>query len=255
MSSAIWTRDALSSSAAPLAGRGWRAVEAQHRVSTAKLTDTLAEQERLEELIEASKPVIPPECRHLSFLLATPFRYGAPYPTGSRFRRAGLTRGVFYASEIPRTAMIELAFWRLLFFADSPRTPWPDNPGEYTAFAVEFETAQGIDLTRPPLSAHRDVWRDPTDYAPCQALAEDARTAGIEVIRYESARSAAFAVNYALLTCRAFSRSAEVERQTWRIHLGASGVRLFCDMPRVSIDLPPATFAADPRIAAMTWDR
>ena len=52
-----------------------------------KIVDTLAEQARLEELLEHSKPAVPPECRHLHYLLFTPFRYGAPYPRGSRFRR------------------------------------------------------------------------------------------------------------------------------------------------------------------------
>ena len=42
----------------------------------------------LESLIEETKPALPPECRHLHYLLATPFRYGS-YPRGSRFRRAG----------------------------------------------------------------------------------------------------------------------------------------------------------------------
>ena len=76
-----------------MAGVCWRAVEAQHRVSTMKLVDTLAEQSALESLIDATKPPVPPDCRHLHYLLATPFRYGAPYPTGSRFRRAGADAG------------------------------------------------------------------------------------------------------------------------------------------------------------------
>jgi hypothetical protein len=107
----------------------WRLVEAQHYVSTRKLVDSRAEQELLEDLIEETKPAIPNECRHLDFLLATPFRYGSVYPKGSRFRRAGRTLGVFYASEEPSTAVAEMAFYRLLFFAESPRTPWPTNPG------------------------------------------------------------------------------------------------------------------------------
>ena len=53
-------------------------VEAQHVVSTLKVVDTLAEQERLEQLLEESKPPVPPECRRLHYLLCTPFRYGAP---------------------------------------------------------------------------------------------------------------------------------------------------------------------------------
>jgi len=255
MSSPTWTRAALSSEARRVAGTAWRAVEAQHRVSTAKLTANLAEQERLEALIEAAKPTIPPECRHLHYLLSTPFRYGAPYPVGSRFRRAGMTAGVFYGSKLAVTAMTEIAFWRLLFFAESPATPWPKNPGEFTAFAVAFATRRALDLTRAPFAAHRAVWTHPTEYAPCQVLAEEARAAGIEAITYASARTAAPALNHALLTCRVFTKSEEVGRQTWRIHFGATGVRLFCEMPRESHDLPAALFAADPRIAKMRWAR
>src|SRR6266571_6247553 len=99
MPSNTWTRAALSSSARPLSGICWRVVEAQHHVSTLKLVDALDEQELLEDLIEATKQLVLPECRHLHYLLATPFRYGAVYPTGSRFRRAETTEGVFYAAE------------------------------------------------------------------------------------------------------------------------------------------------------------
>ena len=53
--------------------------------ATMKIVDTLAEQSLLEE----TKPPVPPECREFHYLLSTPFRYGAPYPTGSRFRPAG----------------------------------------------------------------------------------------------------------------------------------------------------------------------
>src|SRR5207245_1957253 len=81
--------------------------------------------------------------RHLHYLLFTPFRYGAPYPAGSRFRRAGLTPGVFYGSEDAATAIAEMAFHRLLFFAESPHTPWPQNDVEYTKFRVALKTAAG----------------------------------------------------------------------------------------------------------------
>src|SRR3712207_12047 len=140
MSSSIWTPAELSSDVVRAQGSCWRAVEAQHHVSTAKLTDTAEEQKRLEELLEATKPPVPEECRHLHWLLYTPFRY-ATYPIGSRFRRAGFTPGVLYGADQPGTAMAELAFHRLLFFADSPATPWPENPGEYTTFAAEHLSA------------------------------------------------------------------------------------------------------------------
>ena len=47
MSSRTWTPAALSSEPSAASGRCWRLVEAQHLVSTAKLSDTRAEQERL----------------------------------------------------------------------------------------------------------------------------------------------------------------------------------------------------------------
>jgi hypothetical protein len=46
----------------------WRIVEAQHRVSTLKLVDSLAEQAALEEILEVTKPPLPEECRHLDYL-------------------------------------------------------------------------------------------------------------------------------------------------------------------------------------------
>jgi hypothetical protein len=254
MSSGIWTPAELSSSARPAAGRCWRAVEAQHHVSTAKVTDSAKEQHRLEELIEESKSKIPPECGHLHYLLSTPFRYGAPYPQGSRFRRPGFTPGVFYASETPATAMTELAFWRLLFFADSPDTPWPTNAGEYTAFAVEY-FAREINLTIAPFDRQAALWAHPSDYSACQELADGVRAQAIDIIRYQSARDPGRGLNLAILACRAFTRSEEVGRQTWRIHLSASGCRAFCEMPKIALDFDRGAFSRDPRIAALRWDR
>ena len=255
MSSSISTPAELSSNAFRASGTCWRVIEAQHRVSTMKITDTQAEQELLESLIEASKPSVPPECKGLHYLLATPFRYGAPYPHGSRFRRAGLTPGVFYASKHVETAIAETVFWRLLFYADSPDTPWPSNAGEYTAFAVQYATGRAIDLTRPPLDARRDEWMHPMKLDACQTLAEMAREANVEAIRYASVRDPKHRLNVALLTCRAFSVKQETARQTWRIHLSAGGARTQCEMPRRSIDFDRKAFAADPRIAKMAWER
>jgi len=255
MSSPTWTPAALSSEAVAIEGRCWRLVEAQHRVSTLKLVDDLDEQALLEALIEETKPPLPPECAGLDYLLATPFRYGAAYPVGSRFRRAGRTAGVFYAAEAAATAVAEMAFYRLLFFAESPATPWPGDAADYTAFAADFRAARAVDLTRPPFDADRAAWTHPTDYAACQALAEAARAAGAEAIRYESVRDPAHGANLALLTCRAFAAPRPVERQTWRMRLGRTGVQAICEFPEARIGFGRAAFAADPRIAAMQWQR
>ena len=222
-----------------------------------KLVDTLEEQATLEELLERTKPPIPADCRRLHYLLFTPFRYGAPYPLGSRFRRAGFTPGVFYASETAQTAIAEMSFHRLLFYADSPGTPWPQDAGEYTVFNVLYASKAVLDLTAAPLNRDRRTWTDATDYAACQALADHARVAGLDVLRYQSARDPdpAGGVNVALLSCTAFTSRSPRSRQTWRLYLSASGVRAICDDPRQRLGFDRDAFAADPRIAALEWQR
>ena len=217
------------------------------------LVDTLEEQALLEQVLDESKPAVPEECRGLHYLLFTPFRYGTWYPLGSRFRRAGLTPGVFYASLRIATAVAEMAFWRLLFYAESPETPWPVNAGEYTAFAVRFSTGKALDLTRPPLNRDAAKWTHPTDYTPCQALSEAARAAGVQAVKYQSARAPG--VSVALLTCSAFASRAPEETRRWRIHVGATGARAICEFPDERLAFDRAAFARDPRIASIRWDR
>jgi hypothetical protein len=255
MSLPTWTAGALSSEAIRLEGKVWRLVEAQHRVSTLKLVDTLDEQALLEELVEETKPAIPAECRHLDYLLATPFRYGSVYPYGSRFRRAGRTRGVFYAAEQVATAVAEMAFYRLLFFADSPDTPWPTDAAEYTAFSAAIRTDEGIDLTKPPLSRDSAHWTALIDYEACQALADASREAELRAIRYQSVRDPAKRANVAVLSCLAFAKPRPVDRQTWRIRLSASGVQAICEFPRQRVGFGRVDLAGDPRIAGLRWER
>lgn len=251
MSSPIWTPGALASEARAYGHRVWRLVEAQHRVSTLKLVDTLDEQALLEDLVEATKPAVPPEARGLDYLLATPFRYDAPYPVGSRFRRAGRTPGVFYAAETPETALAEMAFYRLLFFAESPGTPFPRGVSDYTAFSAAVETPLALDLMAPPLVRDQAHWCALTDYAACQSLAEAARDAQIAVIRYQSVRDPGQGANVAVLTPRAFAAPGPVERQTWRLRISASGVLAVCDFPEARRAFPVTAFAADPRLAPL----
>jgi len=255
MSSSTWTPAALSSEARALSGICWRVVEAQHHVSTLKLTDSVDEQKVLEDLIEATKPAMPPECRHLHYLLATPFRYGAAYPAGSRFRRAEPTEGVFYASESPETAVAEIAIHRLLFFAESPATPWPANPAEYTAFSARYATRRAIDLTKGKLAANRSAWLHATDYRPCQDLADAARAAKIQLIRYASVRDPRRGTNIALLTGRAFAKSLPLAQQTWRIRLSEAGAQAIREAPKAGMTFDRAAFAGDLRMAEMRWER
>ena len=148
-----------------------------------------------------------------------------------------------------------MAFHRLLFFAESPPTPWPANAGEFTAFAVEVRTRFAVDLTRPPFDAHRSAWADCTDYEPCQTLAEHARAASVEVIRYQSARDPGRGINLAVLSCRAFASAEPVEQQTWRMHFGSAGVRAVCAFPEARMEFDPQAFSRDPRIQGLEWER
>jgi len=236
-----------------LAGTCWRLVEAQHVIATMKLTDTLDEQQILEDLIEASKPPMPVECRELDYLLSAPFRY-RPYPHGSRFRRANQVEGVYYAAEAVETAVAEVAFYRLLFFAESPGTPWPENPAEYTAFSARFAVDRAIDLTTMPYTEQAEIWGHPTEYGPCQTLADAARADGVAAIRYASVRDPGRGTNLALLTCKTFARNRIVDRQTWRIHPGSAGIRAIREFPPLRLAFAQETFD-DPRLAGMVWER
>jgi hypothetical protein len=219
-----------------------------------KLTDSLDEQALLEDIIEDTKPPIPPECDGLDFLLMTPFRYSATNPWGSRFRRPNAEAGVFYASEHPSTAIAEAVFHRLQFFADSPATPWPQNPAEYTAFAVELKSDRALDLATLPDAELAPLMRY-QDYAAAQSFSEAARTAGAQIIKYPSVRDPQGGANVAVLSPRAFRRKGPVDRQTWRIHLDRNGARAFCEAPRGSLAFGQGTFDADPRMRGFVWDR
>lgn len=253
MSSPIWTPDALRSEARPLAGLAWRLVEAQHRVSTLKLVESLPEQEALEAILEDTKPLVPEACRHLDYLLATPFRY-RPYPNGSRFRRAGLTPGVWYGAERPETAVAEMVFYRFLFFAESPLTPFPDDAAELTAFSAALATPVALDLTTGALARDRAVWMHPVAYEPCQALADAARAIDAQIVRYASVRDPRGGANLAVLSCRAFAEPSPVERRTWRLRIGPTGAQALCEHPRDALEFATTAFA-DPRLAGMIWDR
>lgn len=250
MSLPIWTPDALRSEARARHGGCWRLVEAQHRVSTMKLVDTLDEQAVLEDELEATKPPLPPPCVHLDYLLATPFRYGR-YPGNSRFRREGYSPGVFYASERVETSVAETAFYRLLFFFESPGTPWPRNALEFTAFEARYATTCAIDLTVEPFAEHSELWIRPTDYAACLALADAALAAGIGLIRYRSVRDPSNGINLALLSCDCFAMPRPIHMTTWRLHFSDYGVNAICDYPDIRLGYTRETFANDPRVARL----
>lgn len=226
-------------------------METQYKASTMRLTDSLDDQALLEDILERSKPNFPAECAGLHYLLATPFRY-APYPQGSRFRRAGQPEGAFYAAESVHTAVAEMSFYRLLFFAEAPGMILPTRPVEHTVFAVACATESSIDLREPPFDRDRRVWEHPTDYAGCQHLADVSRSADIQIIRYRSVRDPQGGGNSAVLTVAALAERHPKNEQTWHIFPGTYSVRAWCENPALALEFRPKDFRNDPRIIPAT---
>jgi hypothetical protein len=244
VSVAEWTPAQLTRLARPYDNHVWRIVESQWQVATMVLTDSLDEQALLEQILDEAKPPMPDACRGLHVLLATPFRY-APYPVGSRFRRANQPDGVFYASEKIETAVAETTFHRLLFFADAPGMRLPD-PIELSAFQAHVATS-AIDLAAEPLSRDRDAWAARADYSACQDFADIAREAAIGMLRYESARDPQRRANVALLSPAGFATQTPGRQQTWHLLIQARSVRCWCENPVVKLAFDVADFN-DPRL-------
>lgn len=217
----MWMPTALASEFRRYRRTVWRVVEAQHRISTNRLTSDLGEQRRLEELADAAKPDMPIAAQGLHYLLASPFRYG--HIVASRFRRAGERPGIFYASEAESTAITETAYWRLKFFSRSPGFVPGNRTSEHLSFSVPVSLVRLVDTTRPPLDADAAKWLDPDDYSECQDLAASVREANGQAIRARSARDLG-GINLALLDPIGFARAEPDHGRGW--HLRHEGDRL-----------------------------
>lgn len=232
----IPSADTVQGAARQLAAKPWRIVEAQHRVPTMRLVDTLEEQTTLEDLLDASKPPLPAEAAKLHYLLATPFRYPAPPPSGSRFRGIG-DPGVWYGADVVETALAEVAYWRLRFLADSPATP-DLTPVPHTAFRASV-TGRAIVLQQPPFERLRRQWEDPASYEATQALARIARASDIALIRYRSVRDPEHRAALGVLTPKAFRKTAPLEQHTWLLKVGRTHVLAEADLGRERLEFRP----------------
>jgi RES domain len=208
--STTWTPPAVASEARRLRRRLWRAVEAQHIASTLRLVANAAQQGLLEEILEASKPPLPPEAARLHYLLGTPFRY--PAPIGSRFR-APTEPGVWYGAEHVRTACAELGYWRWRFLTDSEGLR-ELGPAPQTVFQAGID-GRVVDLTRAPFKRERARWTDRNDYGATQQLAVIIREAGVSAIRYESVRDPEHAAAVVVLRAEIFKPARPLEQQSW----------------------------------------
>lgn len=215
-----WTPTALASEARRWAGSGWRAVEAQHQVATLRLAlGKLDDQRLLEDILDAAKPPASGAASDLHWLLATPFRYRPPVG-GSRFR-GRFDPGVFYGAQDRPTACAEAGYWRLRFFLDSAGLAAESATVSLSLFEFHAATQRALDLTATVFADARAALTHPHDYTASQALAGQAREAGIDLIRYGSARLA-HGVCLVLLTPDPFRQVAQPYRnahQTWQLTL------------------------------------
>jgi hypothetical protein len=213
----------------PYEGLVWRVVEAQHRISTNRLVDSVEDQTMLETLVERVKPTLPQPARGLHYLLATPFRYG--HSRASRFRRAGERPGIFYGSEHLATAIAETAWGRLYFLSRSPGLEPPRTTVEHTAFSVDLKTHKTLDLTAPPFVVASAAWMSGVDYEPCQRFAVAARGINAQLIRYESVRDREHRANIALLDPAGFVTQTLRIGQTWHFRIERSVLTAFAAFP------------------------
>lgn len=239
------THSELKSNITHFKGDVWRVVEGQYGASTMKLADSLEDQKILEDLVEGAKPPFPDGAERYDYLLATPFRY-YPYPHGSRFRRAGQREGVFYSSLNPITALAELAFYRLLFWSHADGVTYPEAACEHTAFQVPVETDRALDLTKPPFDTQPDLLSK-TDYSATQAIADFARSEGVDVIISQSVRCLNQGRNVNIMSLGAFKAKSARKRRTWTVFTRRDRVILTADFPRESYEFLALDFG-DPRL-------
>jgi hypothetical protein len=212
-----WKAEWLESGVKSLARELWRGVEAQHVVSTMRLADNAAEQRVLEELLEKSKPALPPGAERHHYLVFTPFRYRSP--VASRFRRAQ-DPGVWYGAEELRTACAEVAYWKWRFLMDSEALAKGALQTEHTFFKARAR-GRCADLTVAPWTAAAAAWTHRSDFRECQALAEAARGRDLGWIRYAAARASGFCG--AVLKPQALALVEPFAQQTWACKTSAAG--------------------------------
>jgi hypothetical protein len=217
-----WDRAWLQDTLASRAMLAWRGVEAQHVVSTMRLVDTPAEQDLLEQLLEQSKPALPPTATG-HYLLTTPFRYSPVH--SSRFRTAD-TKGQWYGAESVVAACAEVAYWRRRFILDSVSLLSKDLLTEHTFFQGAID-GRAIDLMASPWNLAREMWTHDSDYTATHALATAAQAQGVQWLAYESVRApgARCAVVFDPASLSEPAGGLDKTMQTWHCKANRDSVR------------------------------
>lgn len=206
-------------------GEVLRLVESQEQVATNRLVATLAEQELLEAMLEASKPPRPARTAQLDYLLATPFRY-PPLRYGSRFGGRH-EPSLFYGARTLTTVLAESAYYRFVFWQGMGDAPPAPLRTQHTLFGARIRARRGYALHRPPFDAHREELASRSEYAATQALGRALRDAGADAIEYVSARDAQAGLNVALFTPNAFALPRPTFKQEWLCETRAEEVSFY----------------------------
>ena len=187
MSSASWDPEWVHEFSADLHMPAFRMVETQYVAATMRLVDSADEQLMLEEMLEASKPPLPPQANGLHYLLAAPFRY-VPQ-TGSRFRAVN-SPGIWYGADDAYCACAEIAYWRQRFLLDSVGLMRQQLVTDLSMYEACVQ-GRALDLLSHPWALAQALWMHPSDYAETQKLATLVRDSQSEVtwIRYASVRA------------------------------------------------------------------
>lgn len=209
----LWQECGLEAAVCPIEGELYRIVESQEQVATLGLVDSLDEQSLLEEMLEATKPPLPPETNSLHYLLATPFRY-PPLRYGSRFGRRH-EPSLFYGSLSPDTCLAECAWYRLMFW-HGMETPLSRRiRTRHTLFQTAYAAGRGLRLQDQRCDRHRAVLTHPSDYTATQALGSAMREAGIQAFEFPSARCPENGINVGLFTPTALAATRPAYTEEW----------------------------------------
>jgi len=197
-----------------LNGTLYRLVENQGQAATRTYTDSLSEQEQLEELIENSKPPIPDADDSFHYLLTTPFRY-PPLQFGSRFGHSD-ERSIFYGSHLLNTTLTESAYYRFVF-RKSIQLKEPDDTikSQHTLFSVDYRSDYGIKLHNSPFDHFKSQLTSPTDYTQTQKVGAAMRNANVEVFEYESARDPDRGICVGIFSMNAFVQNTPNSQSQW----------------------------------------
>ncbi|MEP5764528.1 MAG: RES family NAD+ phosphorylase [Halieaceae bacterium] len=202
--------------AGPASSNAWRVVETQETAATATITNNQAEQSRLEELLDTSKPGLPADLSHLSYLLFTPFRY-PPLEYGSRFG-SQFERGILYAALELRVAFAESAVYLWLFRSGPLEIgPLAVIRDQRSSYSVPVATQSGLQLAAQAFDDLRAQLTRRDDWNASQAFGNTVRDAGIQALWYPSCRIDGD--NVAVLDPAALGAAREANLRPWHMVL------------------------------------